>query len=860
MSAAEEESPAGSGAGILFVPNLLQQKRDAYPSMEPTVYEALRDQLVALLEAAAGLDALAPETRDILEGIRRKALENQFKIVLAGEFQGGKSTTFNALCDGRELSPVGSGIKTSGAILAAQHLADADADESAEVQWRSNGELIAGFSDLLLPHLQHIAPGRFEKTGAGELAAKLDLNDPADRQMITEAVRMEWAVWHKDRAGYDPGQKGLLDVLRSASLIVRYFDDEILRELRRKKTFRPEEIGPLMTFPSDWETRWLDKDPSRFNTKEVVFVFVRHIRLRIHSPALGRLGCVLVDCPGLFASRWDTETARQAMFDADAILYMLDGSKTVKLSDLRALRFIRKNGMGYKLFFGCNMRGHTLADSRRIAAASLSALRQQGVDVPDGDVTLYHALLGLRSVQAGKLLAGTLTDEPTRRKIADNPSDEALARKLYRDMDRQLAILDVEPETGEFGPGFVQTARDISGIDRLMGMAAERVVRRKARAILMDGGARMASESLLEVEGALRTREENALKEEQPFRRQVATVETALRKFRGDCSHILERLDETGPDYALAEDIWGRIDAGQPELADRIGERIYREVIHRFSLSLLVKQRFKDRISAIIKEEIDSHLSGTVNAWLAGIRDSRNPVYNTQIVRRVRSVSTELKQVWEASGIAGTDLMSGVALPAFSGDLELDSTVILRELSHSQTLENVRYNALLAAGGVTGIFTATSGALLAVYLLITRLFWVRIATVVALLVNVVLMLLSRGVIQKSLKADIQRKLEPALGMLFHEIRGDVQTEFRKFSAGIRQIYREAFAAAVDRPRQIFESRRQQAEIDFREHRARRQAIAEEAGQIRSGQIQPLRIQLQEFTAGVEKQLAEAEQE
>lgn len=822
--------------------------------MTPDAYRRFRDELIDLLADAAALDSVNQETRDLLRRVRRKTLEDQFEIVLAGEFQGGKSTTFNALCDGRELSPMGAGIKTSGCILSAQNLADPDAPESAEIEWRSPRDLIAGFSDLLLPHFQSLAPERFECKTAAELPDLIDLDSASDRRIVADAADAEWAVWKRNRAGYDPEQKGLLDVLRIAALIARFHGHEVLADIRKKDRHPLGEVRKMAAFPSDWEERWLARDPDRFRPEEVVFLFIGHIRIHIHSENLGRLGCVLTDCPGLFASRWDTEVARRAMFNADAVLYLFDGSKTLKMSDLGALRFIRRNGMVHKLFFGCNMRSHTLADSRRILNSGISSLAHHGFEIQDGDVTLFHALLGLRTVQALGRMEGA-----AEKNFDLEAGPEIGEEQLQRTIRRQTALLepdaeDLDGEDIDFENWNAETLRKIrglSGIDRLMGMVAETVVRKRARAILVDNGARLAADCLLEAEGNLRSREHSAFQKEREFRRQVAETETALRKFKGDCARILDRIQESGPDYILADDIWNRLEDRQPELIQKIGDRIYSEVIGKISFSLLVRKRFKDKIGAIVKAEIDACFTEAISGWVAEIRDGGNIAYRRQIVQRVKGISRDLKRVWEDSGLSEMAFLTGIAPPEFSGDLELDTAAILREMDRDHALENVRYNALLAAGGMTGIFTATSGLLVAVYVLITRLFWIRIATVVVFLVNIILVLLTRGMIEKSLREEIRRKLAPAIQMLFFEIREDVKKEFQGFIGNIRALYGEVFRSAVNKPEKVFAVRKARAERDFQKSREVRLAEAEAARRIRETRIQPLRVGLQHFTARVE---------
>ncbi|MEE4357750.1 MAG: dynamin family protein [Desulfococcaceae bacterium] len=805
--------------------------------MTPELYEKKRNELISLLRKAGDSPFPGARPPDFLSRICRRVQENQFEIVLAGEFQGGKSTTFNALCDGRELSPMGAGIKTSGCILSAQHLSDPEEAESAIVEWAAPAELIEGFSDLLLPRFRHLQPRRFEKVTASELPQILDLENPSDRKLLSGAADLEWKTWKKNRAAYDPEQSGLLDVLRCAILIARFYAAADFQQLRQKKNFRPEDAALMICFPPDWEERWADKHPERFRLAEILFVFIRRVLLKIHSPSLARLGCVITDCPGLLASRRDTRIARRAMFRADAVLYLFDGSKTLKMSDLHALDFIRKNGMAGKLFYGCNMRGHSLSDSRRILKAGIASLRNSGYSLSEEkDVFLFHALLSLRAVQGGSI-------------AADSPKAQEI-RKFLR---RQMLILDADTETEDF-PSLLCHARQTGGLDRMRDMVERSVISRRARSVLLENGAVAAVSCLRETEGNLHSRENAALREEKEFRRQAADTETELRKFRAACSRILEKLDTDAPDHALAADIWDSLEKQREELTDRTARRIYKEVAGRTSLSLLKKKRFQDSISGIIKAEIDRCFTECIHSRLAEIRQGENRVYEQQIVRRVRAVSRELKHAWSSSALPGMHLVEGTVMPEFSGDLTVDTAAVLRELESGPALENIRYSALLAAGGVTGIFTAASGALAAVYMLITRFFWLRIATLAAFLLNILLVLLTKDMMEKSIKEDIRRKLEPALRMLFYELREDVQKEFRNFSAEIRAFYRHIFQQAADKPRRVFEKRKEEAGQLFRKTREMRVDTAKKARQIREKEIIPLRRTLEEFIRQTEQHL------
>ncbi len=818
--------------------------------MTPLEYEKARNELIELLEEAAGLDSLSPTARDTIDRLRKKALEDQFHIVLAGEFQGGKSTTFNALCDGRHLSPVGSGIKTSGCVVSAANIAEDGEPESATVVWRSEGELVDGFSEVLLPRLQELAPARFGDTDPSQLRDRLNPDDEHDRKLIADAIKSQWRVLEKNGSARGVAN---LDALRCAGIVAHFHDHPLLRQLREKKQFGPDEIGRMIVFPDDWEQRWLEKNPGAFDVREVLFVFIRGVEVRIHSPNLGRLGCVLVDCPGLFAGRWDTEIARKAMIDADAILYLFDGSRALKQSDLDTLSFIRKNGMEYKLFYGCNVRGLSWQNGLRVFSFSMEGLRERGYAAGDNECVMFHALLALRAAQARRFIDGL----PLFEGQGDAPFQQ-VEKILYDDISRCLSILGESENFRRLDKESVEAARKTAGLNQLMNLVEETAIGKKARSILIDNGSRIGVECLLEVEANLRSRELSAFRKESEFQRHSTEAENELGKFESNCKTIIAKLEDRTPDDLLADDFWDRLTSKKRQLCEKSAERIYREVLNLKNVPALLigKERLNRLISSVVKSDLDESLREAAGGWSAEVRDGKNPVYNRFVAGLIRSVNRELKSAWDRSSLSDMELTSGISIPEFSGDLQFDDARIFRELADSQVLENIRSHAFLAAGSLTGVFTATSGVFVAIFALATRIFWVVIASAAVIVVNLLLLLLTRGLTEKTLKEEIRLKLSPAYDALFGQMETEVKEKFREFPACVREIYREAFLAASGKPRKIYQARKAQVEADLARSREERKQIAEHARKIRQTRIEPLRVRLDRFASETEACLSD----
>jgi septin family protein len=129
--------------------------------MNAHLYEQKRNELIALLDGALKVNDLPLEHVQKIRHARTKALKNQFVVVLVGEFQGGKSTSFNALCDGSEISPRGIGIKTSACVMAGMNISDSDERERAEIEWKSPRDLLLSFVEVIEDKLRVGQPERF---------------------------------------------------------------------------------------------------------------------------------------------------------------------------------------------------------------------------------------------------------------------------------------------------------------------------------------------------------------------------------------------------------------------------------------------------------------------------------------------------------------------------------------------------------------------------------------------------------------------------------------------------------------------------------------------------------------------------
>lgn len=280
--------------------------------LTPAQYTERRNTLAMLLaDTTEALQSVSAEARHIepgliqrhiaeLTAIHAKVFENQFKLVLVARFQGGKSTTFNAVAmGGRVISPMGDGaIKCSASLISNYNCEDAS-KRGVTLKWRSTDDLARLCEDVLTN-------------------GKVDLTTPEGRSAARQAYEDEFTTYRANRQIYPPTQLELLPIV---DLITRFVGDAGFAEMQEQLAARPpteQQVAELVRFPRDFSTRWPDQAAS-FTLEEARFVFLQAANLATDAPNLKQLGMEVIDCPGLFASSYDTTVATTMIATADAV-------------------------------------------------------------------------------------------------------------------------------------------------------------------------------------------------------------------------------------------------------------------------------------------------------------------------------------------------------------------------------------------------------------------------------------------------------------------------------------------------------------------------------------------------------------
>lgn len=299
--------------------------------------------------------------------------DEKYTILLLGEYQSGKTTTFNTFCEGRNVGAIGDGSKTSAIPLAISY---ADKNDVSLI-WKKKEEVV----DTLL-HIQKYLRIIDLK--------KIDIDDPQIRISIQEKI--------EDVRGCGCELKNIprgdLQFLALSSIIMEFWNSDSLKQFQKEKpSFN--EIRYLTRFPKKMVDRWWKHGVSSFiKIEEVAFIFIKQIECQCSSELLKTMNAIVLDCPGLFASDYDTQVTVNSMKDANAILYIFPREKESGSQIDESLGRIKRRYPDFhkKLFFANNLTFKS-RNSKSIFEANRQNVKQlfgDGADIVPYDAQIAY--------------------------------------------------------------------------------------------------------------------------------------------------------------------------------------------------------------------------------------------------------------------------------------------------------------------------------------------------------------------------------------------------------------------------------------------------------------------------------------
>lgn len=802
-------------------------------------YETKRNELVRVLDKVLALE-LPVRTREPLEWIRQKVFEDQFLIVLVSPFQGGKSTTFDTLCDGMEISPRGAMLKTSATVISAQNTRDPVLAGTAQITWRHDRELILVFSKLVLPHLQRLAPERFESMDMADLLVNtLDLSK--DLAMIRRALELEWERYVTSPRTYEGDT---LEVLRVATLICRHYNSPFMHNLRQRQSFTVEELAGLVCFPDKWEVRWGANAATEFAAEECPFVFIKRAHCFVRSLNLERTGSVVVDCPGLFASAYDTRVAMEILESADVVWYLL-GAKGIGDSELRIIKQVAA-AKANSLFFSVNMNQSPRKNIvENIIPNNVSRLNQSGIlkaGVTEKDFFTYHALLALTSAQAEKLLAKRLDPHSEAAILHLSKKFGGTATSVQEALDEtafnclqsigthsRQALRDFHLfESDENG---IQMARQQSEIDAIVGAVENEAIQKKARSVLVWNGSHKATEAIKQLEKDLEAAENAARENESQMQQKFDDAKRKLTAFQAYCREELQWLEHDSIDMGLAFDYWEKvIQSSIDEVADEAASQIAQYDVRDIA-------RQKQIINDIFAEAVEPKAA----AWAAAIKDGSNEKFNELIVSPMNRVIERTHRQWELV-IEDAPVLDGLPVPnPIVGENVMDTEFINNVVEKTPGIARtvvVGTGCGVALGAVIGSFIfpgigtwigGTIGGALAGILAVEAGQEERREKI-------------RLMVRDGLVTSVARNQREALAKQAARVQA------------VRERILSAFEDAFSKQQEALQQRQTEARQMFQMEQHKREALAGQHHEFRTVKLAPLREEIEGFELEVEQLL------
>lgn len=846
-------------------------------------YESRRNGLLTLLNEATALD-LPEKYADELRQTARKCQEDSFEIALVGEFQGGKSTTFNALCNGRDISPRGlggGGIKTSAAVISAQNIAGEETrdglSEWAEVTFKSPGAVALGLSTILRrPLMDSEAFRAFNGTLSDEAFAEalatddgfpslVRLDDPDCRRILLDAADVLWSQWDANHSSLSDDD---LDQLRIATLQLQFYGTDEYRQMVSQTILPIDKFQKLIAFPKDWMTRWTGGRRAEFSLEEVAFVFVHAVLVRLHSENLRRLGCRITDCPGLFANAYDTSVARRTILNADAVWYLVNGEKQIGQKDLEIVRSIAAMGMLGKIEATCNLRGPHEQKIADIIPATKAALANAGHAI---EVYPYNARLAFLATQ-GDLLVNrpALFSELDRAcmvidaKVKDaNSSPASMWAKMVRRTGGSAELEDLE-DIDTLDAESVAVVRRESMLDGILSRLETDIIPQKARSILVDKGSDRAARALVAYEGVLKATEEAAAAEEGKWRSEVEHARTVLEDFVDRANVAIDRSALHTERDALAADMAREVAdmAFDEKFANELATRIGKVVKTRYKKFYFFKSSLRQDLMADIAPIVSDSARSTLTNALDKFQKSKNAESKKVLKRRIDSLVGNLQDIWESKSL-NVSALSTFSVPVLDADIvsEFGETAF-GEIFTEKDIGSIRMEGILGGLGSVLKFVFKLICSLGVSLILLSLGMNPSASGTA----------GRGTLSwlmSKKKDDNPEADDEKLGKIASAIKPKLMEsfanpEFRKnVEESLALGFRDSLKGIVHKVRDSLET----LKADFEKERiaepekmfgksvAERQRIAKENKAIRTKTIEPLRKRIEAFKCAVVAELA-----
>lgn len=236
--------------------------------------------------------------------VEENCKNGKFLALILGDFQSGKSTTIDALCDGRHISAIGDGTATSAVLVMVSY----GEKESYQISWRKKEQFLPIFERIkrIMPEYDWVSFDLEKSEERVKLANVIEQIRQKENSLKVQNLNQEDVKF-----------------LMICDLILAFYDTENLHAKIKSLQQSFSNISDITRFPKNGEVTWKKEGVNKFTIDEAIFVFINSVSYTIPSKTLKELNCAFIDSPGLFNSAYDTMVTESAMVAAHAIIYVL---------------------------------------------------------------------------------------------------------------------------------------------------------------------------------------------------------------------------------------------------------------------------------------------------------------------------------------------------------------------------------------------------------------------------------------------------------------------------------------------------------------------------------------------------------
>ena len=276
-------------------------------------------------------DGLCRRDGSALRAHEKKIGDWQYKVAIIAPFETGKSTTFDILCDGREVSPTGLGSRTSTVLSSAITLR-MDKKSTPALSGCRMKNCSAASPQITAPALSKMTGNALETLK--DLSKIYDLGKSEDREVLSKCLA---TIDEVSKGKLSSEEKERLDISR---MVLKHYAAVSSRRVERHVSL---DIARLFTvYPRDWRRDGVN--PDNYKADQMTFLFLKQLKLYLNAPTLRHLRAVVVDLPGRGVSPIDDLIARQGVENVAAVIFLLGlGGKEMSKSDIEDLRWLIKD-------------------------------------------------------------------------------------------------------------------------------------------------------------------------------------------------------------------------------------------------------------------------------------------------------------------------------------------------------------------------------------------------------------------------------------------------------------------------------------------------------------------------------------